>query len=156
MPIAVGDVAPEFELILNIGEAPVRLSDYRGEKSVLLLFFPLAFSEVCTEEMCLIAEDYDAWQALGAEVIGASIDSPYVTKKFADACKATYPILSDFNKEAAESYGVLIDDFAGLKGVTARAAFLVDLEGRIAYAEITENPGVLPDFDAIKQVLAGG
>ena len=153
MALDVGATAPDFELPLKLGEPPVRLGDYRGEKPVVLLFFPLAFSSVCTVEMCTVAENYSAWQELNAEVIGISVDSPFVNQKFAEDCSASFPIVSDFNKSASEAYGVLYDEFAGLHGVSKRAAFVVDRDGTISYAWVTEDPAVMPDFDAIMQAL---
>jgi len=153
MTLDVGAVAPDFELPLKLGDPPIRLADYQGDKPVVLLFFPLAFSSVCTAEMCSVAENYSAWQDLDAEVIGISVDSPFVNQKFAEDCNALFPIVSDFNKGASEAYGVLYDEFAGLKGVSKRAAFVVGRDGRISYAWVSEDPAVMPDFDAIMEAL---
>ena len=153
MALDVGAIAPDFELPLKIGEPPIRLSDYRDGKPVVLLFFPLAFSSVCTAEMCTVAENYSSWQGLDVEVIGISVDSPFVNQKFAEDCNAAFPIVSDFNKSASEAYGVLYDEFVGLKGVSKRAAFVVDKDGRIRYAWVSDDPKVTPDFDAIMAVL---
>ena len=153
MSLDVGAVAPDFELLVKLGEPPIRLADYQGEKPVVLLFFPLAFSSVCTTEMCAVAENYSAWQELNAEVIGISVDSPFVNQKFAEDCDAPFPIVSDFNKTASEAYGVLYEEFAGLKGVSKRAAFVVGSDGRISYAWVSEDPAIMPDFDAIMAVL---
>ena len=153
MTLDVGAVAPDFELPLKLGEPPIRLAEYKGEKPVGLLFFPLAFSSVCTTVMCTVAENYSAWQDLNAEVIGISVDSPFVNQKFADDCNAPFPIVSDFNKTASEAYGVLYEEFAGLKGVSKRAAFVVGSDGRISYAWVSEDPAIMPDFDAIMAVL---
>lgn len=153
MALQVGAPAPDFELPVKLGEAPVRLTDYRGSKPVVLLFFPLAFSSVCTAEMCSVAENYAAWEGLDAEVIGISVDSPFVNQKFAQECNAPFPILSDFNKKASEAYGVLSENFAGLNGVSKRSAFVVDREGIIQYAWVSEDPSVMPDFDEIMSAL---
>ncbi|GMR11840.1 MAG: peroxiredoxin [Gemmatimonadota bacterium] len=153
MTLDVGDVAPGFALPLKIGDPPILLSDYQGEKPVVLLFFPLAFSSTCTAEMCSVAESYSAWQDLDAEVIGISVDSPFVNQKFADDCNAPFPIVSDFNKEASTAYGVLYDEFAGLRGVSKRSAFVVGRDGRISYAWVSEDPAIMPDFDAIMSAL---
>ena len=153
MALEVGAVAPDFELPLKLGEPPIRLSDYRGERPVVLLFFPLAFSSVCTAEMCTVAENYSSWQGLDAEVIGISVDSPFVNQKFAEECNAPFPIVSDFNKSASAEYGVLYDEFVGLKGVSKRAAFVVDKDGRISYAWASDDPKITPDFDAIMAFL---
>ena len=153
MPISVGDTAPDFELVHRIGEPSVRLSKYRGEKPVVLLFFPLAFSSVCTDELCAVADDYSAWTDLNAEVIGVSVDSPFVNQRFAKECGAEFPVLSDFNTEASTAYGVRNDDFFGMKGVANRSAFVVDAEGTVRYAWVSEDAGILPDFDEIKGVV---
>ena len=153
MTLGVGLTAPEFALPVKPREAPIRLSDFRGEKPVVLLFFPLAFSSVCTEEMCAVAENYAAWEALSAQIIGISVDSPYVNVKFAEECKAPFPIASDFNKDVSAAYDALVDDMGGLKGVTKRAAYVIDRSGTIVYAWEGENPGVMPDFGAIMEAV---
>lgn len=149
MPLSVGTTAPDFELTVRHGEPPIRLSDYRGEKIVVLLFFPLAFSSTCTAEMCAVAENYSAWQALDAEVIGISIDSPFVNVKFAEECGAEFPIASDFNKDVSASYDALYDELLGFKGVTRRVVYVIDRAGVITYAWEGDNAGVMPDFAEI-------
>jgi glutaredoxin-dependent peroxiredoxin len=151
MALKVGDRAPDATVFPKPRE-PVQLSHYTG-KPVVLLFFPLAFSGVCTKEMCTVAEDYSAWTDLGAQVIGISVDSPWVNQKFAEACNATFPIVSDFNKEATAAYDVMRGDLGGLKGVSERAAFVIDRNGRIAYAWVGENPGIFPPLDEIKDAV---
>jgi len=153
MPLAPGTVAPDFELMLKPGEAPLRLSDYVGEKKVVLLFFPLAFSGTCTKEMCAVAENYSAWTDLNAEVIGVSIDSPYVNQKFAAETGATFPIASDFNKQVAPKYDALIEDMGGMKGVTDRIAYVIGTDGKISYAWKGEHPGVMPPMDEILEAV---
>lgn len=153
MALAPGTPAPDFELSIQPGEAPLRLSDYRGEKPVVLLFFPLAFSSVCTAEMKQIVGGYDRWNALGAEVIGISVDSVYVTRLFANECGAAFPIVSDFNKEAVTAYDVRNDDFFGMKGVANRSAFVVDRRGVVAYAWESEDPDVLPPLEEIEAAI---
>ncbi len=156
MPVQVGQEAPDFELPVKPGEAPLRLSDYRGERSVVLLFFPLAFSPICTEELMSVAHGYEEWKALDVEVIGISVDSPFVTEKFARECGAAFPILSDFNRKVSEAYGVKCDDFFGMHGVAHRAAFVVSPEGRVLYSRVCEDPGTMPDFEAIRLALREG
>lgn len=151
MPLQVGDVAPDFKLFARPREF-VSLQEYAG-RPVVLLFFPLAFSPTCTEEIGAAAEDYTLYQSLGAEILGVSVDSPFVTQRFAAECNAHFPILSDFNREVGAAYGILCDDFFGLKGVHNRAAFIVDAQGRIAFSWMSENPNVLPPFAKIKQTL---
>jgi len=151
MAIKVGEAAPDAT-VFKYPREPVRLSEWRGRKHVLL-FFPLAFSSTCTTEMCTMAEDYSSYQQLGVEVIGLSVDSPYVNQKFAESCNARFPILSDFNKEAAKAYEVLRPALGELRGVSERAAFVVDANGIVRYAWVGENPGLLPDFEVIRGVV---
>jgi len=153
MPLDPGTPAPAFELTLVPGEAPLRLEDYRGTRSVVLLFFPLAFSSVCTKEMKWIAQEYDRWRTLDAEVIGISVDSAFVNRKFAAELEAPFPIVSDFNKEATTAYGVRNDDYYGMRGVSNRSAFVVDRSGLIAYSWMSEDDGRLPPFDEIEAAV---
>ena len=153
MALSVGDSAPDFVLPLKPGEAPLRLSDYKGEKPVVLLFFPLAFSPHCTNEIKQIADEYDRWKGLGAEVIGLSVDSPFVTQKFAQECGARFPIVSDFNATAARDFGVRNDDYFGLEGVAYRSAFVLDREGKVAFAWVTEDDSILPPFEEMRAAL---
>jgi peroxiredoxin len=153
MPLHVGDLAPDFSLPPAPGPNFVTLSSFRGEKNVVILFFPLAFSSVCTEEMCAAADGHTAWAALDAEVIGVSADSPFVTQRFAAETGAPFPIVSDFNKEAMRAFGVMYDDYFGLRGVAKRAVFVVDKAGHIRYAWVAEDDGVLPDFGEIEAAL---
>ena len=154
MALSVGTQAPDFTLPSKPGET-VTLSQYRG-KNVVLLFYPAAFTGVCTKEMCTVAEDFGSYQALDAEVLAISVDTPWVVTKFAAESKATFPFLSDFNKTVIEAYDVLRRDFAfGMKGVAERAVFVVNREGTITYAWVGENPGVFPDLDAVKAALRG-
>ena len=147
MCLALGAIAPDFELPVVLGGDTVRLGDYKGEKVVVLLFFPLAFSSVCTSQMCAVAENYSRWEELGAEIVGISTDSPYVNQKFAEECGATFPIASDYNKIVSSEYKVLLEDMAGLKGVTNRAVYVVNKEGRVMYAWKGEHPGVMPPLE---------
>lgn len=153
-PVAVGQPAPDFSLPPAPGPDRVTLSEHRGEP-VVLLFFPLAFSSVCTDEMCRMAEDWSRWEEVGATVLGISVDSPFVNRKFAEETGVSFPVLSDFNKEAGEAYGVLYPDFFGLEGVAKRSAFVVDGDGTVAWAWVTEDAGVLPPFEEILEVVEG-
>jgi len=152
-PLAVGSAAPDFSLLPAPAADPVTLSGLRGH-TVVLLFFPLAFSRVCTAEMCRMAEDWSSWNQVGARVFGISVDSPWVNVKFAAETGVPFPILSDFNKEAAVAFDVLYPDFRGLKGVSKRAAFVVDREGRVAYAWVSDDSGVMPPLDQIREAAA--
>lgn len=153
MPVSVGDQAPDFTLPGAPGTDPVTLSSFRGERNVVVLFFPLAFTSVCTDEMCHMAETYDEWTGLDAEVLGVSVDSPFVNQKFAQETGAAFPILSDFNKEAIKAFDVMYEEFFGLRGVAKRSAFVVDRNGAVRYAWVSEDAGVLPDFQAIKAAV---
>lgn len=155
MPPSPGDLAPDFALPAAPGEPKVRLSDYRGERPVVILFFPLAFSAVCSDEMCHVAATYDRYERLDAQVLGISVDSPFVNRKFARECGASFPILSDFNREAAEKYDVLYDDYYGLERVSKRAAFVVDRDGRVVYVWVSDDAGRFPDFDEILEAVEG-
>lgn len=149
----VGTPAPDFALAPGPGPARVTLSEHRGTP-VLLLFFPLAFSGACSEELCRVREDWSRWEGLGVRVLGISVDSPFVNRRFGQELGIPFPLLSDFNKDASGAYGVLYPDFFGLKGVSKRAAFVVDREGEVAYAWVTEDADVIPPFDEIAGVLA--
>ncbi|NIU30394.1 MAG: redoxin domain-containing protein [Gemmatimonadetes bacterium] len=153
MPPSPGQRAPEIALPVKPGEAPLRLSDYRGERRVVVLFFPLAFSGTCTEEMRAAADGYDRWTELDAEIVGISVDSPFVNQRFAEECGCPFPVLSDFNREASRDYDVLYEDYHGLEGVSKRAAFVVDREGRIAYAWVSDDASRLPPFEEIREAL---
>lgn len=136
----------------SLPEAPGQMVDVGalfGEAPVVLLFFPLAFSPVCTEEFCTIRDDWSKWTDMGAKVFGISIDSPFVVQKFKESEGMPFPLLSDFNKEVAGSYGALHEDLMGLKGVTKRAAFVIDRSGKISYAWVSEDPGKQVEFDEI-------
>ena len=146
--LSVGTEAPDFSLLRGLMDDPVTLSQHRGEP-VVLMFVPLAFSGTCTEELCHIRENWEVWGSLGATVYGISIDSPFVNDKWAKEMGVPFTILSDFNKTAAAAYGVLQQDFVGLHGVAQRSVFVVDGEGWISFAWVTDNPGVLPPFDEV-------
>lgn len=152
MALEVGDPAPLFALPLVPGEAPLRLSDYVGERPVVLLFFPLAFSGVCTEEVKEMAADLDSFHELDAEVVAVSVDSPFVLRQFAEACDAEFPIVSDFNREAVRAYHVLNPDYFGLENVAHRSAFVIDRDGTIAYSWTSPDDSP-PDIEALKRVL---
>lgn len=152
MTVEIGDRAPAFKL----PHKPKDLTDvgqHIGSEPVVLLFFPFAFSSVCTAEMCHFRDNWSQYAALGARVFGISIDSPWVTDKFRQEQNIPFPILSDFNKEVSRQYGVLLDDLMGLKGVANRAAFVIGEDGRVKYAKVSENPGVQVDFSEIQAAL---
>lgn len=150
--VTVGEEAPDFSLAPAPGPERVTLSGLRSSP-VVILFFPLAFSGVCTAEFCRLAEDWSQWERVGAKVLGISIDSPFVNRRFAEETRVPFPLLSDFNKEAAAAYGVLYPEFYGMRGVSKRAAFVVDREGRVAYAWVAEDADLMPPFEEILAVV---
>ena len=153
MPSQIGDTAPDFTLKGTASDQPVTLSELRGEKNVVLLFFPLAWTSVCTDEMCSIRDNYSRYEDLDAVVFGISVDSPFALGAWAKEQGFSFPLLSDFNREAATSFGVLYDELLGLRGVAKRAAFVIDKEGKVRYAEVCPTPKELPDFEKIKEAL---
>ena len=133
----------------------VKLSTNFGKKNTLLLFFPLAFTSVCTQEMCDVTAGLDAYSGLNADVIGISVDSPFAQEAWAQKENIGITLASDMNKETARAYGTLLPDLIGLGPVSARAAFVIDKEGVIRYSEQTPSPKELPNFHVIKQTLEG-
>ncbi|HRI01423.1 MAG TPA: redoxin domain-containing protein [Saprospiraceae bacterium] len=151
--LQVGDLAPEFTLV-STDKKEVSLSEYKG-KNVLILFFPFAFTGVCTKEVCMMRDDIANYQNVNAEVLAISVDSPFTLIKFKEEYQLNFTVLSDFNKIASKAYGCLHEEFAlGLKGVSKRSAFVVNGEGIIKYQEILEIPSSLPNFEAINDVLS--
>ena len=154
MAIQVGDKAPSFTLVSTEKEQ-VALENYKG-KNVVLLFFPLAFTGVCTTELCTMRDDIAAYQNLDAEILAVSVDSPFSLGKFKAEQNLNFNLLSDFNKEVSRAYGSLYEDFVlGMKGVSKRSAFVIDKEGVVKYAEVLESAGDLPNFAAVKETLSG-
>ena len=158
MALTIGSIAPGFTLNSKnqTGEIKsISLSDYKG-KNVVLLFYPLSFTGVCTSEMCSVSEGFEVYSSLNAEVVGISVDSVFTQEEWAKKNKITIPLLSDFNKEVCEKYGTKYPDggfVLGMNGVSKRAAFVIDKEGKIQYAEVLEDAGKLPDFNKIQEVL---
>ncbi len=156
MPIAVGSPAPDFSLKQKTasGLVDVKLAENLGKKNTVILFFPLAFTGVCTQEMCDITAGLGAYSGLNADVIAISVDSPFAQEAWANQHKIGIKIASDLNKKTAADYGVLLAALIGLGSVSARAAFVVDKGGVVRYAEQTATPKDLPNFEAVKQTLA--
>ncbi|MGB0289735.1 MAG: redoxin domain-containing protein [Opitutales bacterium] len=155
MALQTNSSAPDFTLKTKNAEGlqDVRLSDNYGKQKTVLLFFPLAFTSVCMEEMCSVSSGIQDYADLNAAVYGISVDSPFALEKMAEVDALKFPLLSDFNKEVAAAYDVLYPDLLGFKGVAKRSAFVVDENGTIIYAESSDDPKQLPDFDAIKAAL---
>ena len=155
MGITVGDQAPDFALKSKSGDDmnDISLSDYRDQKNVVILFFPLAYTGVCTDEMCSVSGGLADYDALDAQVLGISVDSPFAQEAWAEKEGITIPLLSDFNKEVSAAYGSQFEDLIGFKGVAKRSAFVVDKSGVVRFASVSDDPTELPDFDAIKACL---
>ncbi|MEY4778086.1 MAG: hypothetical protein RIS13_834 [Bacteroidota bacterium] len=154
MAIQQGQMAPGFSLF-NTEKNKVSLADYKG-KNLVILFFPLAFTGVCTTELCTVRDNLNVYTSLNADVVGISVDSLFSLGKFKEEQQYNFPLLSDFNKETSQAYGAFYDEFVlDMKGVARRAAFVVDKDGMVQYAEVLESAGDLPNFDAIKEALSG-
>jgi glutaredoxin-dependent peroxiredoxin len=152
MALQVGDKAPDFKLY-NSDKQEVSLSDYKG-KNVVILFFPLAFTGVCTAELCEMRDNMSLYSDLNAEILAISVDSLFTLEKFKAEQKLPFHLLSDFNKETSSAYGSLYENFVlGMKGVSKRSAFVVDSEGIIQYAEVLEDAGKVPNFEAVQDAL---
>jgi peroxiredoxin len=155
MAIPVGSKAPDFSLKSKTaaGMADVKLGTNLGKKNTVLLFFPLAFTGVCTTEMCDVTAGLSQYSNLNADVIGISVDSPFAQEAWAQKEKIGITLASDLNKKTAEAYGTLLPDLAGLGAVSARAAFVIDKNGVVQYSEQTPTPKDLPNFNAIRDAL---
>ncbi len=154
MKIEIGQEAPAFALKGIQGKEPVSLVDFRGQSNVVLFFFPLAFTSVCTTEICSFRDDVRQYQDLSAKVLGISVDSPFVLAAWAKANDYPFDLLSDFNREVSPLYDSLYDELMGLKGVSKRSAFVIDKEGKVRFAEICDTPKDLPSFEKIRATLA--
>jgi peroxiredoxin len=154
MSVAVGSPAPNFDLFDNARQR-VTLEGQRG-KTVVLAFFPAAFTGVCEKELCSFRDSLAALNDLNATVLGVSVDAPFANKAFADKNGLNFPLLSDYAREAVRAYGIAHDDFAGLPGYTAakRSVFVIDPEGVVRYAWVGPNPGVEPNYDEVKAAVA--
>jgi peroxiredoxin len=149
----LNNAAPEFTLI-DTEKKPVSLKDFSGKK-VILVFYPGAFTGVCTNEVCAFRDSLASFNAMNASVLGISIDGPFANKAFAAANKIAFPLLSDLNKEVSRKYAGLYDSFAGVAGYQAskRAVFVIDAKGTVRYEWVTENPGVEPPYDEVKAIV---
>jgi len=152
MPISVGQKAPNFNLP-DQDKNMVSLEAQKG-KNVVLLFFPAAFTGVCTKEMCQTRDELSLYNGFNAAVYGISVDMSFSLGKFREANQINFSLLSDFNKETITAYDIWNENFAvGFKGVAKRASFVIDKEGTIVFAEVLPNPGDYPNFDGIKKTL---
>ena len=155
MPIPVGSKAPDFTLkSKSPADVEVKLSNNFGKKNTVLLFFPLAFTGVCTKEMCELTAGLDAYAGLGADVIAVSVDSPFAQAAWAKQEKIGITLASDLNKVIIKQYDVVFPMLAGVGDTAARAAFVIDKSGVVQYSEQTPTPKDLPNFEAVKATLA--
>lgn len=156
MPLPVGTRAPDFMLKTKTadGVKDVKLSDNFGKAATVLLFFPLAFTSVCTTEMCDQTAGLGEYEKLGAKVYAISVDSPFAQEAWAKANKIGLTLLSDLNKTTIKAYDVVFPMLAGVGDTAARAAFVIGRDGTVKYAEQTPTPKDLPNFQAIKTALA--
>lgn len=146
-----GQKAPDFTLV-NTDKKEVSLSDF--DNNLIVLFFPLAFTSVCTAELCEMRDNIATYAGLQADVVAISVDSPFTLDKFKQEQNLPFALLSDFNKEVSKAYDSLYDTFAfGMKGVSKRSAFVIDRNKVIRYAEVLESAGDVPSFPAIQETL---
>ena len=150
MALQTGEKAPDFTLF-DSDKNQFTLSEQRGS-NVLLLFFPLAFTSVCTAELCSVRDNLKVYESLNVKPFGISVDSVYTLAKFKAEQNLNFPLLSDFNKEVSTLYNSLYEKFGfEMRGVSKRSAYLIDGDGIIQYAEVLENAGLQPDFEKIKE-----
>lgn len=153
MALKPGDKSPDFTLRAS-DKSQISLKDYHG-KNVVLLFFPLAFTGVCTKELCYMRDSLAEYEQLNAQILAISVDSLYALDKWKQEQGFNFPLLSDFNKTVSKKYDTLYKDFVfEMKGVSKRSAFVIDREGIVRYAEVLDNAGELPNFEAVRKTLA--
>jgi peroxiredoxin len=154
MPLQIGQKAPDFTLFTSAKEK-ISISDFSGKQNVLLLFFPQAFTGVCTKELCGVRDDISRYTNANAQVIAISVDSIFTLAKFKEDQQLNFTLVSDFNKEVSALYEAIYDSFTdmGMRGVSKRSAFVIDKQGVIQYAEVLESAGDIPNFEAINQTL---
>ncbi|HKK27305.1 MAG TPA: redoxin domain-containing protein [Gemmatimonadota bacterium] len=152
MAVQEGDRAPGFSLPAAPGKT-VDVGGLIGREKVALLFIPLAFSPTCTTELGTFRSRWSEFEGLDARVFAISVDSPFVTARFRQDEEIPFPVLSDFNRDVSERYGVLYDELLGLEGVSKRAVFVIGEDGRVAYRWVSEDPGVEPDYDAVRSAI---
>jgi peroxiredoxin len=153
MTVQIGQPAPDFSLF-DSDKNKITLSECRG-KNVLLMFFPQAFTGVCTQQVCTARDHMSQYEQANATVLGISVDSVFTLAKFKETENLNFPLLSDFNKVVSSAYGCLYDEWIlDMKGVSKRSAFVIDAQGIVQYAEVLDNPGNLPDFQKIQETLA--
>jgi peroxiredoxin len=156
MAISVGTKAPDFTLKSKqaSGLVDVKLSNNFGKKNTVLLFFPAAFTGVCTTELCDITAGLGAYAGLNADVVAVSVDTPFAQEAWAQKEKIGITLASDLNKQTIKAYDVVFPMLAGAGDTAARAAFVIDKQGVVQYSEQTPSPKDLPNFQAVKDTLA--
>ena len=151
-----GDQAPNFTL-KNTNNESVSISDFKGKSNVVVLFFPAVGTGICEKELCSTRDSMKDYESLNAQIVAISVDGPFAQKLWVDKYKFNFPLLSDFNKEVSPAYGAFYDVWLSgkwdLKGVSKRAAFVIDKNGIIKYSEVLENPGEEPNYNSIKETL---
>ncbi|WP_367870304.1 redoxin domain-containing protein [Luteolibacter sp. Populi] len=162
MALQLGDKAPDFTLVTKTAEGPqlVKLADLIGKSNIVLLFFPMAFTSVCTQEMCDISNGIGDYESLDAKVFGISGDNPFAQEAWARTSGITLPLLSDYEHAVAKAYGVAYEQFLPeanliMGGVSKRSAFVIDKAGIVRYLDVKDHPKDLPDFEAVKTTLQG-
>ncbi len=151
--ITKGSFAPDF-ILYSSEKKQVHLAELQG-KTILLVYFPLAFTSTCTKELCMLRDDLARYNDLQVTILAISVDSPQTLARYKEDQHLNFTLLSDFNKEVSRAYGALYEEYSlGMRGVSKRAAFIIDKIGVVQYAEVLENAGQLPNFDAINAVLA--
>lgn len=151
--VNVGERAPDAQLI-DTDRKPAKISDFRGKK-VVLAFFPGAFTGVCTKEMCAFRDGLSKFNTLGANIVGISVDSPFSNKVFSETNKFGFRVLSDYSREAVRSYGIPLENFAGMKGYTAakRSVFILDKDGTVRFKWVSDDPSIEPNYDQVLKEL---
>ena len=152
MTTQVGQKAPDFTLV-DTALKPRSLKDFQG-KTTVLAFYPAAFTGVCTKEMCAFRDSLSQLNSIGAQVVGISTDTPFSNKAFAEQNGLNFPLLSDYNRETIKAYGIAFPDLAGLKGLTVakRSVFVLDKQGTVKYAWVSEDPKKEPDYTEVARV----
>ena len=154
MSIIIKSQAPDFSLY-DSDKNKVSLSDFKGNKNVLLLFFPMAFTGTCTDELCAVRDNIATYSNANAQVLGISVDSVFTLAKYKEEQSFNFPLLSDFNKEVSTAYETIYESFTpmNMKGVGKRSAFIIDKNGIVQYEEVLESAGDLPNFTVINKKL---
>lgn len=155
MTLDVNQQAPDFHAMRADGETvdEFRLYENLGQKHIVLAFFPLAFTGVCTNEMCAFRDQLPQFSDLNAQVYGISVDSPFSLNVYIQQNELTFPLLSDFNREISRSFGVLHDELKGLREISKRSVFVLDPEGIVRYRWVSDDPGQMPDLEAVRSAL---